>query len=77
MYLIIDQIKRASELFGYFITPETWWPLLEAEVDSWGALLVIANIIKGSRAELIKEKVMVELCREMADPDRCRVRTVS
>lgn len=46
-------------------------------MDSWGALLVIANILKGSRAEHVKEKVMVELCRELVDPDRCRVRTVS
>jgi hypothetical protein len=38
--------------------------------------MVLANIIKGSRAELIKEKVMVELCKELADPDRCRVRKV-
>ncbi|XP_028164932.1 dynein assembly factor 5, axonemal [Ostrinia furnacalis] len=68
------EIKRASELFGYFITPETWWPLLEAEVDSWGALFVIANIIRGSQAEHIKGKVMKELCKELVDPDRCRVR---
>ncbi|CAH0398042.1 unnamed protein product [Chilo suppressalis] len=68
------EIKRASELFGYFIQPATWWPLLEAEVDSWGALLVIANIIKGSRPELVKEKVLKELTKELADPDRCRVR---
>ncbi|CAG9786356.1 unnamed protein product [Diatraea saccharalis] len=68
------EIKRASELFGYFIPPATWWPLLEAEVDSWGALLVIANIIKGSQPELIKEKVLKELTKELADPDRCRVR---
>ncbi|XP_047024632.1 dynein axonemal assembly factor 5 [Helicoverpa zea] len=71
---VILEIKRAAELFGYFITPTTWWPLLEAEVDSWAALLVIANIIKGSRPELLQEKVLVELCREAADPDRCRTR---
>ncbi|KAL0840952.1 hypothetical protein ABMA28_014745 [Loxostege sticticalis] len=71
---IILEIKRASELFGYFISPNTWWPLLEAEVDSWGALFVIANIVRGSRKELVKEKVMGELCKELSDPDRCRVR---
>ncbi|XP_022120793.2 dynein axonemal assembly factor 5 [Pieris rapae] len=71
---VIQEIKRASELFGYFITPDTWWPLLEAEVDSWSALFVIANIIKGSQRDLVKGKVMKELCKEMADPDRCRVR---
>ncbi|CAH0579031.1 unnamed protein product [Chrysodeixis includens] len=71
---IILEIKRAAELFGYFIAPSTWWPLLEAEVDSWAALLVLANIIRGSRAELLQEKVLEELCREAADPDRCRTR---
>ncbi|XP_045771313.1 dynein axonemal assembly factor 5 isoform X1 [Maniola jurtina] len=71
---VVVEIERASELFGYFITPDTWWPLVEAEVDSWSALLVITNILKGSRAELVKEKVMHELCKELADPDRCRVR---
>ncbi|CAH0719593.1 unnamed protein product, partial [Brenthis ino] len=71
---VVLEIKRASELFGYFITPDTWWPLLEAEVDSWSALFVITNILKGSRAELVKEKVMVELCKELSDPDRCRIR---
>ncbi|XP_075973416.1 dynein axonemal assembly factor 5 [Anticarsia gemmatalis] len=71
---VILEIKRAAELYGYFITPDTWWPLLEAEVDSWPALMVLANIIKGSRAELVKEKVLTELCRELADPDRCRTR---
>ncbi|XP_026725324.1 dynein assembly factor 5, axonemal [Trichoplusia ni] len=71
---IILEIKRAAELFGYFILPSTWWPLLESEVDSWAALLVIANIIKGSRPELLQEKVLEELCREAADPDRCRTR---
>lgn len=71
------QVKRASELFGYFITPDTWWPLLEAEMDSWSALFVVANILRGSRAELVKEKVMAELCKELADPDRCRVRKVN
>nr|AGC92707.1 HEAT repeat-containing protein 2-like protein [Heliconius erato] len=68
------EIKRASELFGYFIKPDTWWPLLEAEVDSWSALYVITNILKGSRAEDVEEKVMVELSKELVDPDRCRVR---
>ncbi|KPJ08314.1 HEAT repeat-containing protein 2 [Papilio machaon] len=67
-------IKRAAELFGYFITPETWWPLLEADVDSWPALTVIANILKGSKPDLVKGKVMKELCKELSDPDRCRVR---
>lgn len=71
---VILEIKRAAELFGYFIIPTTWWPLLEAEVDSWAALMVIANIIKGSRPELLQEKVLVELTREAADPDRCRTR---
>ncbi|CAB3253838.1 unnamed protein product [Arctia plantaginis] len=71
---VILEIKRTGELFGYFINPTTWWPLLEADVDSWPALLVIANIIKGSQAELLKEKVLEELCRELADPDRCRTR---
>ncbi|XP_034830515.1 dynein axonemal assembly factor 5 [Maniola hyperantus] len=71
---VVVEIERASELFGYFMTPDTWWPLVEAEVDSWSALFVIANILKGSRAELVKEKVMHELCKELADPDRCRVR---
>ncbi|CAG5051832.1 unnamed protein product [Parnassius apollo] len=71
---VVLEIKRASELFGYFIAPETWWPLLESEVDSWAALMVITNILKGSRAELVKEKVMHDLCKELADPDRCRVR---
>ncbi|XP_050670875.1 dynein axonemal assembly factor 5 [Leptidea sinapis] len=71
---ITTEIKRAAELFGYFIPPTTWWPLLEAEVDSWCALLVIANIIKGSQPELVKGKLMKELCREMADPNRCRLR---
>ncbi|CAG9584590.1 unnamed protein product [Danaus chrysippus] len=71
---VVTEIKRASELFGYFITPETWWPLLEAEVDSWGALFVITNILKGSRSEQIKGKVMIELCKELSDPDRCRSR---
>lgn len=49
---------------------------MEAEVDSWAALMVIANIIKGSRSELLQEKVLVELTREAADPDRCRTRKV-
>ncbi|XP_072932239.1 dynein axonemal assembly factor 5 [Epargyreus clarus] len=71
---VVLEIKRASELFGYFIAPETWWPLLEADVDSWGALLVITNILKGSRKELITKKIMRELCKELVDPDRCRVR---
>ncbi|XP_023943230.2 dynein axonemal assembly factor 5 [Bicyclus anynana] len=71
---VILEIKRASELFGYFITPDTWWPLLEAEADSWSALFVITNILKGSRSELVKDKVMQEVCKELADPDRCRVR---
>ncbi|XP_052759534.1 dynein axonemal assembly factor 5 [Galleria mellonella] len=71
---IVTEIKRASELLGYFITPDTWWPLLEADVDSWPALLVIANVLKGSRAELVTGKVMEELCKEIADPDRCRMR---
>ncbi|KAL4709945.1 hypothetical protein ACJJTC_003908 [Scirpophaga incertulas] len=73
---VILEIKRASELLGYFIAPSTWWPLLEAEVDSWGALMVIANIIKGSQKELISEKVLGELCKELVDPERCRVRKV-
>ncbi|XP_013199371.1 dynein axonemal assembly factor 5 [Amyelois transitella] len=73
---IVVEIKRAAELFGYFISPETWWPLLEADVDSWGVLLVLANILKGSRAELVKEKVLGELCKELADPDRCQMRKV-
>lgn len=71
---VILEIKRAAELFGYFIAPTTWWPLLESDVDTWPALLVIANIIKGSRAKQMQEKVMVELCKEIADPDRCRTR---
>ncbi|XP_047529870.1 dynein axonemal assembly factor 5 [Vanessa atalanta] len=71
---VVLEIKRASELFGYFITPDTWWPLVEAEVDSWSALFIIANILRGSRAELVKEKVMIELCKELADPESCRVR---
>ncbi|XP_049868771.1 dynein axonemal assembly factor 5 isoform X2 [Pectinophora gossypiella] len=71
---VIAEVKRASELFGYFITPETWWPLLEAEMDSWSALFVLANILKGSKAELVKEKAMLEICKELSDPDRCRVR---
>ncbi|XP_050345777.1 dynein axonemal assembly factor 5 isoform X2 [Nymphalis io] len=71
---VVLEVKRASELFGYFMTPDTWWPLVEGEVDSWSALFIIANILKGSRAELVKEKVMFELCKELADPDRCRVR---
>ncbi|XP_039753956.1 dynein assembly factor 5, axonemal [Pararge aegeria] len=71
---VVLEIKRASELFGYFITPDTWWPLVEAEVDSWSALLVITHILRGSRAELVKEKVLQELCKELADPDRCQVR---
>ncbi|KAI5635449.1 dynein assembly factor 5, axonemal [Phthorimaea operculella] len=71
---VIAEIKRASELFGYFITPETWWPLLEAEMDSWSALLVLANILKGSKPELVKEKAMLEICKELSDPDRCRLR---
>lgn len=45
-------------------------------MDSWGALFVIANIVRGSRKELVKEKVMGELCKELSDPDRCRVRKV-
>ncbi|KAJ0177017.1 hypothetical protein K1T71_007026 [Dendrolimus kikuchii] len=71
---VVLEVKRAAELFGYFIPPNTWWPLLEAEMDSWGALLVVANIIKGSQRELITEKVLKESCRELADPDRCRMR---
>lgn len=71
---VILEIKRAAELFAYFIAPTTWWPLLESDVDTWPALLVIANIIKGSRAKQMQEKVMVELCKEIADPDRCRTR---
>ncbi|XP_059059112.1 dynein axonemal assembly factor 5 [Achroia grisella] len=71
---IVTEIKRASELLGYFITPDTWWPLVEADVDSWPVLLVIANILKGSRPELITGKVMEELCKEIADPERCRIR---
>ncbi|CAH2037929.1 unnamed protein product, partial [Iphiclides podalirius] len=73
---VVVEIKRASELFGYFISPETWWPLFEADVDSWPALMVVANILKGSRAELVTGKVMQELCKELADPDRCRVRKI-
>ncbi|XP_045535643.1 dynein axonemal assembly factor 5 [Papilio machaon] len=71
---VVLEIKRAAELFGYFIIPETWWPLLEADVDSWPALTVIANILKGSKPDLVKGKVMKELCKELADPERCRVR---
>ncbi|KPJ02619.1 HEAT repeat-containing protein 2 [Papilio xuthus] len=71
---VVLEIKRAAELFGYFIMPETWWPLLEADVDGWPALTVITNILKGSKPELVKGKVMKELCKELADPDRCRVR---
>ncbi|KAJ8727930.1 hypothetical protein PYW08_016315 [Mythimna loreyi] len=71
---VVLEIKRAAELFGYFMEPTTWWPLLEAEVDSWAALLVLANIIKGSRSELLQEKVLQELTKEAADPDRCRTR---
>ncbi|XP_045497343.1 dynein axonemal assembly factor 5 [Colias croceus] len=71
---VVLEIKRASELFGYFIIPDTWWPLVEAEVDSWSALLVITNILKGSLRDLVKVKVLHELCKELADPDRCRVR---
>ncbi|CAK1546977.1 unnamed protein product [Leptosia nina] len=71
---VVLEIKRASELFGYFITPDTWWPFLETEVDSWSALFVIANILRGSQRDLVKVKVMKELCKEMADPDHCRVR---
>ncbi|XP_068631779.1 dynein axonemal assembly factor 5 [Battus philenor] len=73
---VILEIKRAAELFGYFIIPETWWPLLETDVDSWPALMVIANILKGSQANLVKGRVMTELCKELADPDRCRVRKI-
>ncbi|KAG6454786.1 dynein assembly factor 5, axonemal [Manduca sexta] len=71
---VVLEIKRAAELFGYFITPETWWPLLEADVDAWCALLVLANIIKGSRGELVAQKALPEICKELADPDRCTVR---
>ncbi|XP_037872856.1 dynein axonemal assembly factor 5 [Bombyx mori] len=71
---VVVEVKRAAELFGYFITPETWWPLLEADVESWAVLLVLANIIKGSRVELVKGKILTEICKELADPDRCRTR---
>ncbi|XP_053607373.1 dynein axonemal assembly factor 5 [Plodia interpunctella] len=71
---IVVEIKRAAELFGYFISPDTWWPLLEADVDSWAVLSVLANILKGSQVHQVKEKVMGELCKELADPDRCRTR---
>ncbi|XP_063618443.1 dynein axonemal assembly factor 5 [Cydia splendana] len=70
---VILEIKRAAELFGYFISPDTWWPLLEAEMDSWGALIVLANIIKGSQADLVLPKLK-DIFKELADPDRCRVR---
>nr|QFR37577.1 HEAT repeat-containing 2 [Phigalia pilosaria] len=73
---VVQEVKRSAELFGYFITPSTWWPLLEAEVDSWPALLVLADIVRGSRAELIEGKVLGEMCGELADPDRCRTRKV-
>ncbi|XP_061713504.1 dynein axonemal assembly factor 5 [Cydia pomonella] len=72
---VILEVKRAAELFGYFISPDTWWPLLEAEMDSWGALIVLANIIKGSQADLVLPKLK-DIFKELADPDRCRVRKV-
>ncbi|XP_041977960.1 dynein axonemal assembly factor 5 [Aricia agestis] len=70
---VVQEIKRASELFGYFITPDVWWPLLKAELDSWCCFFVVANIITGSRADQLQE-VMSQLCKELADPDRCRTR---
>ncbi|XP_073945026.1 dynein axonemal assembly factor 5 [Choristoneura fumiferana] len=70
---VVTEVKRAAELFGYFITPDTWWPLLEAEMDSWGALVVLANILKGSQADLVQPK-LGDIFKELADPDRCRVR---
>nr|ANG83464.1 HEAT repeat-containing protein [Biston betularia] len=71
---VVQEVKRSAELFGYFIIPDTWWPLMEAEVDSWPTLLVLANIVRGSRAEQIAGKVLTEMCGELADPDRCRTR---
>lgn len=45
-------------------------------MDSWAALCVVSNILKGSRAEQIKGKVMEEMCKELSDPDNCQVRKV-
>ncbi|KOB75170.1 HEAT repeat-containing protein [Operophtera brumata] len=46
----------------------------EAEMDSWPALLVLANILKGSKAALVTQRAMAEICQELSDPDRCRTR---
>ncbi|GBP34964.1 Dynein assembly factor 5, axonemal [Eumeta japonica] len=71
---VVLEVKRASKLLGYFITPDIWWPLLEPEMDSWGALLVLANILKGSQAEHLQGKVLQNILKEIVDPDRCQTR---
>ncbi|CAG9093332.1 unnamed protein product [Plutella xylostella] len=71
---VVVEIKRAAELFGYFITPDTWWPLLEADMDSWSTLLVLSEVMKGSQRNLVAGKVLDEMCGMLAQPDYCRTR---
>ena len=70
---------KSTELIGYFVSPDIWCQMLLGNVrlsQSFGPLLVLAGILRGSQASLLKPHLQ-EICSVLSDPIICQLADVS
>ena len=57
MFSIKFQMSRSAEIYGHFVPPTTWCPLVTERLlanPSQGELMILAKIMDGSDPELLK-----------------------
>ena len=57
LFQIQFQMARSAEIYGYFVPPTTWCPLVTERLlanPSQGELMILAKIMDGSDPELLK-----------------------
>lgn len=70
---IILQVQRSTELIGYFVEPDVWWKLVQANIKStqyYTSLMILAYIMKGTERRKLKP-YLSDICCTLANPDIC------